>query len=205
MIHTLKQLVPSWMKAPYHWVLALLSALVYGFPSNKLVVIGVTGTNGKSSTVQFIAQMLESLGQHVGYTGTAGFYIDGEVIENTLKMTMPGRFLLQRLLRDMVRAGCRYALVETTSQGIEQFRHLGINYDVVVFTNLTPEHIESHGGFENYKAAKGKLFAHLTHRKRKHFGDEVVEKISVINADDPHAPFFLRFPADGVVRFSWGA
>jgi len=191
------------MKAPYHWALAWLSALVYGFPSDKLVVIGVTGTNGKSSTIQFIAQMLEHLGQQVGYTGTAGFYVNGRVMENKLKMTMPGRFFLQRLLRDMVRAGCRYALVETTSQGIEQFRHLGINYDVVVFTNLTPEHIESHGGFENYKAAKGKLFAHLTSRKHKTFGDELVEKVSVINADDPHAPFFLSFPADRTIRFSW--
>lgn len=203
MLHSIKQLVPTWMTAPYHWALAWVSALVYGFPSSKLIVIGVTGTNGKSSTIQFIAQMLEHMGEKVGYTSTAGFYIAGREIENKLKMTMPGRFVLQRLLRDMVQAGCRYALVETTSQGVVQFRHLGINYDLVVFTNLTPEHIESHGGFENYKAAKGRLFRHLTRRPRKTFGNEQMEKIAVVNADDPHAPFFLTFDADRQVRFSW--
>ena len=203
MLHKIKKLVPTWMTAPYHWALAWISAIVYRFPSNKLIVIGVTGTNGKSSTIQFIAQMLEGLGKTVGYTGTAGFYIAGETIENKMKMTMPGRFFLQRLLRDMVRAKCQYALVETTSQGIEQYRHLGINYDVVLFTNLTPEHIESHGGFDQYKAAKGKLFAHLTNRKRKVIGNERMEKTSVINADDPHASYFSKFDADRHVKFSW--
>ncbi len=203
MLHYIKQLVPTWMTAPYHWALAWVSALVYGFPSNDLIVIGVTGTNGKSSTIQFIAQMLEQMGEKVGYTGTAGFYIAGREIENKMKMTMPGRFVLQRLMRDMVKAGCRYALIETTSQGIVQFRHLGINYDVALFTNLTPEHIESHGGFENYKAAKGRLFQHLTRRKHKTFGNEQMEKTSVINVDDPHAPFYLAFDADRHVRFSW--
>lgn len=76
-------------------------------------------------------------------------------------MTMIGRFALQRLLRRMANAHCQYAIIETTSQGIEQFRHIGINFDIVLCTNLYPEHIEAHGSFENYKKAKLKLFDQL--------------------------------------------
>lgn len=177
--------------------------MIFRFPSNELVVIGVTGTNGKSSTVNFIAQILSALGEKVGYTSTAGFSIAGETVENRMKMTMPGRFTLQRLLRRMVDAGCRYAVVETSSQGLIQYRHLGLNYDAVVFTNLTPEHIEAHGGFENYKAAKGILFRHLTARSRKVINGKRKEKVSVINADDEHAPYFMAFPSDKQVRFGW--
>ena len=73
-------------------------------------------------------------------------------------MTMQGRFRLQKLLRQMVRAKCKYAVIETSSEGIKQNRHWGIKYQIGVFTNLTPEHIESHGSFANYRAAKGRAF-----------------------------------------------
>lgn len=177
--------------------------MVYGNPSNALIVIGVTGTKGKSSTVQMMAQLLTACGERVGYTSTAGFAINGRVIENRMKMTMPGRFFLQRILRDMVNEGCTYAVVETSSQGLTQFRHVGVNYDVAVCTNLTPEHIESHGGFENYKAAKGMLFAHLTKMPKKVINGKAVKKISVVNADDAHAEYFASFPADRHVAFGW--
>ncbi len=187
----------------YHFVLAKAAEVAYRYPSSELIVIGVTGTNGKSSTVNFIAQLLAALGEKVGYTSTAGFMIAGEEVANRMKMTMPGRFALQRLLRRMVVAECRYAVVETSSQGIAQYRHLGVNYDVAVFTNLTPEHIESHGGFANYKAAKGELFRHLTARARKTIDGKRVAKVIVANADDEHAEYFLAFSADRTMRFGW--
>lgn len=203
MLSLLRRITPAPVLQFYHYFLARFSALIFGHPSEKLIVIGVTGTNGKSSTVQFIAQLLTILGEKVGYTTTAGFSVAGQAIENQLKMTMPGRFLLQRLLRQMVAAGCRYAIVETSSQGIAQFRHLGINYDVAVFTNLTPEHIESHGSFEAYKQAKGRLFSHLVNSPRKKFAGQMMEKISIINTDDPHADYFASFVPDRLVRFSF--
>lgn len=180
------------MKGVYHYILARLAAILYGHPSDKMVVIGVTGTNGKSTTTQFIGRMLEHAGHRVGWTGTASFKVGDREWINDKKMTMLGRFQTQRLLRDMVRAGCTHAIVETSSQGLAQHRHVGINYDVAVFTNLTPEHIEAHGGFENYKKAKGKLFAALAKGKRK----DGREKIAVANIDDPHAEYFLSFGAD---------
>lgn len=202
MLHALRKITPSVFLRAYHLALSKLAVFVYRNPSKDLIVIGVTGTNGKSSTVQMIAQMFESLGYKVGYTGTAGFSIAGKEMKNEMKMTMPGRFFLQRLLRSMVRAGCEYAIIETSSQGIDQFRHLGINYDLVTYTNLTPEHIEAHGSFEAYKKAKGKLFAHLTKRPHKIIHGKIIEKVSVINADDEYAPYFLSFNADRHITFS---
>ncbi|MDP2631439.1 MAG: UDP-N-acetylmuramoyl-L-alanyl-D-glutamate--2,6-diaminopimelate ligase [Candidatus Uhrbacteria bacterium] len=203
MMHLLRKITPKKVIQLYHWVLALVSAVLYGMPSNDIFVIGVTGTNGKSSTTQFIANILTELGETVGYTSTAGFNIAGREIENRMKITMPGRFYLQKLLRQMVRTNCKYAVVETSSQGIDQYRHLGINYDIAVFTNLTPEHIEAHGGFDEYKKAKGKLFAHLTNRKKKKLNKKLVSKISVLNADDDNFKYFDGFNADSKLYFSW--
>jgi UDP-N-acetylmuramoyl-L-alanyl-D-glutamate--2,6-diaminopimelate ligase len=202
MLHQIKKLIPNPVLQAYHYVLARGAEKIYHSPSEKMIVIGVTGTNGKSSTVNFIAQLLSELGETVGYTSTAGFSIAGKEIENKMKMTMPGRFYLQKILQEMVNAGCGYAVVETSSQGLDQFRHLGINYDAVVFTNLTPEHIEAHGGFENYKKAKGKLFAHLMNRAHKIIGNNKIAKTILVNADDEHAEYFAAFPADKHVRFS---
>lgn len=192
----LRQAIPSPVFHAYHFVLARLSARWYGFPSEQLIVIGVTGTNGKSTTCQFIGRILEQAGCRVGWTTTAGFKVAEHEWTNTQKMTMLGRFQTQKILKDMVKADCGYAIVETSSQGIDQSRHVGINYDVAVFTNLTPEHIEAHGGFENYKRAKGKFFAHVARSHRKPSGDGVREKASVVNLDDAQAEFFLSFQLD---------
>lgn len=203
MLHALKKNIPRPLLQAYHFTLARTAEFWYRHPSEKMIVIGVTGTNGKSSTTNFIAQILTELGETVGYTSTAGFSIAGKEVENKMKMTMPGRFALEHMLREMVRAGCSYVIVETSSQGLDQFRHLGINYDVAVFTNLTPEHIEAHGGFENYKKAKGKLFAHLTNRKKKTIDGHQVPKTIVANADDEHASYFASFPADAHFSFKF--
>jgi UDP-N-acetylmuramoyl-L-alanyl-D-glutamate--2,6-diaminopimelate ligase len=112
-------------------------------------------------------KILEEAGYKVGVASTAIFKVADREWLNDKKMTMLGRFQLQKLLKQMVSAGCSYAVIETSSQGIEQFRHLGIHYDVCVFTNLTPEHLEAHGGFENYKQAKLKLFKHLQNSASK--------------------------------------
>lgn len=188
----LKWFLPESFLRLYHYLLARMAQFYYANPSNKLIVIGVTGTNGKSSTVNFIAQILEGLGKKVGYTTTAGFMIAGEEIENKMKMTMPGRFYLQSLIRKMVVKGCDYAIIETSSQGLDQYRHLGVNYDVAVFTNLTPEHIEAHGGFENYKKAKGKLFTHTFSGMRKKIEGREIDKLSILNAKSDYIDYYAN-------------
>jgi len=187
----------------YHWLLAQISAFVYGYSSNKMIVIGVTGTAGKSSTCYFIAQILEQAGLKVGMTTTTLFKDGKKEWLNDKKMTMIGRFQTQKLLRNMLRNKCKIAIIETTSQGIEQFRHIGINYDILVFTNLYPEHIEAHGNFEKYKAAKGKLFSYLSTQKHKNTKTQKhIKKTIIANLDDKHADYFLNFNSEQKIGFS---
>lgn len=196
----IKKFIPGFVLALYYKSLAIMADVFYGNPSGKLIVIGVTGTNGKSSAVNLIGRILEETGQKVGWTSSINFKVGEKEWLNDTKMTMLGRFKLQKLLKEMVKAGCRYAVIETSSEGIKQFRHLGVNYDIAVFTNLTPEHIESHGGFENYKKAKLKLFKHTANATRKKINDQQIKKVSVVNIDDEHGSDFLQFQTDE----AWG-
>lgn len=197
----IRKMVPKTALNYYHKAMAITANLVYGRPSEKLIVIGVTGTNGKSSTVSLIANILEEAGHKVGAASTVLFKVAEKEWLNDKKMTMLGRFQLQKLLKQMFDAGCAYAVVETSSQGIEQFRHLGIHYDVCVFTNLTPEHIEAHGGFDNYKKAKLKLFKHLEKLPTKVLAGKKVSKAIVANIDDEHAKDFLNFNVTQKIGF----
>jgi UDP-N-acetylmuramoyl-L-alanyl-D-glutamate--2,6-diaminopimelate ligase len=176
--------------------MAFLAAWYYGFPASKMIVIGVTGTSGKTSAIEFISKVLENAGYKVGYTSTAKWKIAEKEVLNNKKMTMLGRFQTHRLLDEMVKAGCQYAIVETTSEGIRQFRTSGIHYDTVIITNLYPEHIEAHGSFENYKSAKLELFKKLANSKHKILNGIKIPKISIANFDDEHCYDFLRFKVD---------
>jgi len=186
----IKKFIPKFLLSWYHLELAFLGAIIYGFPSRKLTVIGVTGTNGKTTVVNLITGILEEAGFKVASLSSVRFKIGEKERENTLKMTMPGRFKIQKFLKDAVNAGCKFAVLEVSSEGIRQHRHKFIDFSVAVFTNLTPEHIESHGGFENYKTAKGKLF-------------KDTKKVHVINIDDKNADYFLNFKADKKYTFGW--
>jgi len=179
----MKKFVPRFVFNIYHYLLALLGAVIYGFPAKRLIVIGVTGTNGKSTVVHLTTEILESAGNKVASLSSIRFKVGDKEQKNMLKMTMPGRMKLQKFLRQAVNAGCKYAVLEITSEGIKQFRHKFVDFDGVVFTNLTKEHIEAHKGFENYKKAKGKLFQVLEKSPKKN-------KWAVINIDDPNFEYF---------------
>jgi UDP-N-acetylmuramoyl-L-alanyl-D-glutamate--2,6-diaminopimelate ligase len=179
----IKKFVPSFLIGWYHFLLAFLGAVFYRFPSRELKVIGVTGTNGKTTVADLTTKILEEAGYKVASLSSIKFKIGDKEWLNTLKMTMPGRFKLQRFLRQAVNEKCQYVVLEVTSEGIRQHRQKFINFDIAVFTNLTPEHIEAHGGFENYKKAKGKLF-------------QATKEIHVINIDDENSEHFLQFPAN---------
>ena len=166
----------------YHWLLALLGALIYGFPASKLIAIGVTGTNGKSTVVEMLHCIFEADGKKVASLSSVRFKISDKEVENKFKMTMPGRFFVQKFLHDAKKAGATHVILEVTSEGMKQFRHKYIPFAAAALTNLTPEHLESHGGFENYKRAKGKLFKSLGKRG-----------IAVVNLGDQNADYFLSF------------
>ncbi len=155
-----------------------------------MVVVGVTGTKGKSSTVVMITRILEEAGFKVGSTNTIFFKIADKEWPNTTKQGMLGRFKLQKLLCQMVKADCTYAVIEVTSEGIAQSRQWGMAFDVAVFTNLSPEHIESHGSYEKYREAKGLIFKGLSK------SGKTGKKIIVVNRMDDEADYFLKFKAD---------
>lgn len=179
----LKKFIPLFLLNWYHFLLAFLAAIFYQFPARKLTVIGVTGTNGKTTVVDLTARIFEEAGYKVASLSSIKFKIKNKEWPNNLRMTMPGRFVLQKFLREAVNSGCKYAVLEVTSEGIKQYRHKFINFSIAVFTNLTPEHIESHGSFKKYREAKGKLF-------------QATKQIHIINVDDKNAGYFLRFAAN---------
>ena len=198
----IKKLTPDFAFNFYHYLMAKFAELIYLFPSNKMIIVGVTGTKGKTTTSNMIASVIEADGNLVGLATTANFRIGKKEWLNDHKMTMLGRFKLQKFLSRCQKAGCTHVVVETSSEGIKQYRHVGINYDLVVFTNLSPEHIEAHGGFENYKNAKNELFKFLTTKKTKTLNNKKIPKTIIVNADDKLAGFFLENKADK--KFKYG-
>ncbi|QQS22940.1 UDP-N-acetylmuramoyl-L-alanyl-D-glutamate--2,6-diaminopimelate ligase [bacterium] len=166
----------------YHGLAATTAGWYYGNPSSELKVIGVTGTAGKSTTVMMLAHILNKTGHKTGYITTVGNFDGSTPIVNKQGLSMPAGSLIQKNLRDYLDKGCKFAVIEATSEGLAQNRHHGINFTGALFTNLSPAHIDSHGSFEKYRAAKGKLFAS-------------VNKSGVIgaNTDDPNYQYFLNF------------
>jgi UDP-N-acetylmuramoyl-L-alanyl-D-glutamate--2,6-diaminopimelate ligase len=200
MLNRLKNIVRSIIPEPliigYHLAWAKLGASLYRHPSEKLYVIGITGTKGKTSTANFVWSVLRQSGIKAGLIGTANIKIGDKESLNEYHMTMPGRFVIQKLLRQMAKADCTHVVMEATSEGIKLQRHKGIIFDCAIFTNLTPEHLPSHGGnFEKYKKTKGELFASLM-QHAKQLNGKYVKRISIINHDDDNAIFFENFPAD---------
>lgn len=187
-INIIKKFIPSFLISWYHLALSFLGALYYGFPGKKIKVIGITGTNGKSTVVNITSQILKEAGYKVASSSSIVFKIGDTEEENKMKMTMPGRFALQKFLKKALREKCDYVIIEVTSEGIKQHRHRFIKFDVVAITNLTPEHIEAHKGFENYKKAKGELFS-------------ISKNIHIINSDDEHRDYFKSFSAKEIITY----
>lgn len=185
---SIKKIIPDFLLSSYHYFLSWMGAFLYGFPSCKLIVIGVTGTSGKSTVVELTARIFEEARFKVASLSSIKFKIGHKEWENKLKMTMPGRMKLQRFLKQAIKAGCKYVVLEVTSEGIKQHRHKFIDFEIAVLTNLSPEHIESHGSFEKYRAAKAKLF-------------QQTKKIHIINIDDKNAEYFLKIPAKQKIKY----
>lgn len=193
----LKKVLPKALINMRHFVYEWLAAKEHGFPSNELYIIGVTGTSGKSSVVYMLRHVLEAAGYKVGSLSTIDFYIAGEDQLNDQKMTMLGRGQTQAYLRKMVDAGCNIAIVETTSEGRLQHRHRFVQYDMMILTNLYPEHLEAHGGFQNYKQAKRDIFAHAMRQQQKPVANKNLpfdETIALVNGNSEHAHDFLCYP-----------
>lgn len=172
-----------------------LASAYYGHPSHRLVVIGVTGTDGKTTTATLIHSILTAAGIRAGLISTVSAVIGDETLDTGLHVTTPGADEVQRYLARMVAAGLTHVVLEATSHGLAQGRVNGVDFDIAVLTNVTHEHLDFHGTWEAYRDAKASLFQRAAASRRK----PGVPKAAVINADDPSADVF-RQRAQGVDR-----
>ena len=205
MMRTIKNIVTAIVPASvlqpalsaYHLALAWLGASVYGHPSRRLVLIGVTGTKGKTTVTEMLSAIFEEAGQKTALLNSIRLKVAGITRSNTGR-SMPGRLFIQRFLDQAVRANCTVAIVEMTSEGARQHRHRFLEMDALVFTNLAPEHIESHGSYAAYANAKfdiGRALARSSKRPR----------VMVANANDKESPRYLTLPVEHALPFSLSA
>ena len=197
-MHKLKQLIPQNIKNLYHLALAVLANIIYGFPSRKLKVIGVTGTNGKTTTVQMITKILEEAGnpvepgghgaRKVAMASTINFRINGSEEKNLSHYTTKSSFAVQKFIRKAVESGCEYLVLETSSHSIDQYRVWGIDYQVAVITNVTREHLDYHKTMESYRKVKLKLFKKV--------------KTAVVNLDMENYEEFLNITTGKKITYS---
>lgn len=184
----ISRLLPQWLKNQYHLTHAVLACVVFGFPGRRLRVIGVTGTNGKTTTAQFIARILMQSGKKVALASTINFRIGEKSWVNASKFTTLSPWKLQKFLHDAVNDGCEYAVIETSSHALDQNRVWGIPYEIAVMTNVTREHLDYHQTMAAYREAKCRLFRRA--------------KQAVVNLDMENPQFFCGMKEKQVFTYS---
>lgn len=178
------------LRTTYHFLWAWVGARLHKFPSKKIFVIGVTGTKGKTTTLELLNAILEAAGKRTALLSSLRIKIGDESEKNPIGNSMPGRARIQKFLARAVRENCNYALIEVTSEGVVQHRHRFINWNMGILTNLAPEHIESHGTFENYRKAKLDFLKYVLKKHGKVF----------LNRDDENFDFFSVALRDAVKK-----
>ena len=191
-------ILPSPLLSLYHLSLACIAALLYGLPSRKITVVGVTGTKGKSSTIEFLNAIAEADGMKSALTSTIRFKIGSRSVRNTKRQTQPGRFFLQHFLSKAVQEKCTIAFIEMTSEGARQHRHRCIDLNALLFINLAPEHIESHGSLQAYSNAKFELGKQLARSVKR-------PRFIIANADDAESGRYLTLPIEEKLPFTLSA
>lgn len=190
----IKKATPEFALLAYHGAIAYAGAAFHGFPSKDMVVIGITGTKGKTTSANMIFDVLSTT-YKTGLITTANIKIGKETRLNPWHMTMPGRAKIQTILTEMKKKGVTHVIIETTSEGLKQHRHYGIFYDIAIFTNLSPEHLPSHNNsFTEYRKAKEILFSSL-YQKKKDVRYPYTQAIYV-NSDDTQGRYFLAHEAE---------
>lgn len=171
----------------WHLPIAVLANIIYGFPSRKLTVIGVTGTDGKTTTVNMIYQILRAAGKKVSMVSTINAAVGGKKVDTGFHVTSPDPMLVQKLLRDSVKIGDEYAVLEVTSHALDQHRFWGVKFEIGVITNITHEHLDYHKTWENYFKAKSKLIKDV--------------KVAVLNQAEDHFKLLSHMSSGKLVSF----
>ncbi len=184
------------LRRPWKIFQALIANIVFGFPSRKIKVIGITGTTGKTTTIQMTAVALESAGYTVGVVSSIRVQIGTKVEKNKSGLTSLGPWQLQKLLVLMVKSGCHYAVIEVSSHALDQFRFWGVDFDVAAITNLSRDHLDYHHTLEDYANAKRRLFKAVEGRREKKINGKYVPRVVIASLDDPKTVTFLEEKVD---------
>ncbi len=160
----MKALIPQAAKNIYHLLIAFSAAIWFRFPGSKIKVIGVTGTDGKTTTVNLTYHILKSTGLNVGMISTVSAEIGDQTFDTGFHVTTPSSFTIQKYLRKMVDMGAEYAVVEVTSHGLDQHRVAFIPFFIGLITNVSPEHLDYHKSFKNYVLTKAKILSKVKYR-----------------------------------------
>lgn len=180
------------LRVLYHFLRWVVAFYVYGNPARDMIVIWITWTKWKTTTTNIIAKWLRDAGEKVFMFSTVNYMIWDDFLENNLKMTSPSPFVLQKLLKKAKNAGCKYAVIETSSHSIFYNRNYWIDFDIVALTNISQDHLDLHKTMENYYKIKLKLFENLVRYRRKNW----IKKVSVVNIDSQYSSEFLNIVDD---------
>jgi UDP-N-acetylmuramoyl-L-alanyl-D-glutamate--2,6-diaminopimelate ligase len=184
----LRKLIPRlFINNFYHLPEAIVANLRFGFPGRKVKVIGVTGTDGKTTTTNMIYKILKDAGKKVSMVSTINAVVGDEVLDTGFHVTSPGRFAVQRLLKKAREDNADYVVLEVTSHAIDQYRFWGINFDIGVITNITHEHLDYHKTFKNYFNTKSRLIKNV--------------KVAVLNRDENHYSVLAKKTKGKILSF----
>lgn len=190
MINLLRKIIPrKVINSFWHFPVAILANIKFGFPSRKIKVIGVTGTDGKTTTTNMIYQILKTAGKNVSMVSTINAVIGEKKYDIGFHVTSPHSFTVQKFLRQAVKAKSEFMVLEVTSHALDQHRFLGVKFDIGIITNITHEHLDYHKSFQNYLNAKAKLIKKV--------------RIAVLNHDEKHFKKLSKKTSGSVVSFGF--
>lgn len=202
----IQPLVPGSAINAYHYIESQIASHHASNPSQKMVIIGIAGSKGKTTTANMLWSILSADGTRVGLIGTANIRYGHKEELNPYHMTMPGAFIMQKILKKMADQNCKYVIMEVPSEGQAQFRHIGINYDVLIFTNVTKELMAAHNfSLETLHRHNKRVFKALHSSPRKTIDTAEVPKLVIANIDNKYANDYMSYPADQKITFGTNA
>lgn len=202
-IQVLRRILPGWVFQLQHYLEARIAQVAFKNPSSKLIVIGIVGSKGKTTTANLLWATLNSKQAPAGLIGTADIKIGDQTIKNHWHKTMPGRWYSQQLLAKMKNSNCKYAILEVPSEAQQNWRHIGINFDLIIFTNVTNEVLTVHkNSLELLHKHNKRLLRKLNRLKRKKLEGHKVPKTILANKDAEHFTEYFGFKADQKLTYS---
>jgi len=200
---SIRKILPKSLLDNYHYPEAIQAARKNGNPADSMVIIGFVGSKGKTTSANLLWSVLHAAGIKTGQIGTANIRIGEKEELNKWHMTMPGAPRLQKILAQMKKAGCTHVVMEVPSEGQTQWRHVGINFDMLVFTNVEREIMAAHRNSMTVLHQHNKrVFGATSKARRKLINGKIIEKVIVANSDQPDAEAYMNFAVDRKVTFS---